>query len=432
VGSGGVAVDTVIEAGGSATVQSGGVASGSIVSSGGVQVVLSGGLTSGMLLGSGGTARVLSGGVVSGAVLQSGGVLDFQEIGYVDGGLASFDALTGVLTVAEGLGSATVQLVGDYSGVNFHILQDGDGSTLISTVPCYCAATLIATDRGEVAVEALRVGDRVIARGGAARPVRWIGRRGYGARFVAANRAIQPIRIRAGALGAGVPRRDLFVSPLHALLFLVAGREVLVPAEALVDGAGIARCAEYGDVLYFHVELDSHDAILAEGAWAESFVDCDSRGMFINAAEHAALNPGRTAAPCVFFTEVSEEGPVLEAIRTRLSGVATRPPGPMRGHLDLVSGGLVEGWVQDLANPERGVALELVLADGTVLPGVANRYRADLEKVGIGLGRHAYRFELPKGAEVVAIRRAGDGVVVPGGSKEESSFSEEKEAKRLF
>jgi hypothetical protein len=88
--------------------------------------------------------------------------------------------------------------------------------------------------------------------------------------------------------------------------------------------------------------------------------------------------------------------------------------------------------VQDLANLERGVALELVLADGTVLPGVANRYRADLEKVGIGLGRHAYRFELPKGAEVVAIRRAGDGVVVPGGSKEESSFSEEKEAKRLF
>ncbi|MCX7377439.1 MAG: Hint domain-containing protein [Alphaproteobacteria bacterium] len=39
-------------------------------------------------------------------------------------------------------------------------------------------------------------------------------------------------------------------------------------------------------VSYFHVELDSHDAILAEGAWAESFVDCDSRGMFINAARN--------------------------------------------------------------------------------------------------------------------------------------------------
>jgi hypothetical protein len=313
--------------------------------------------------------------------------------------------------------------VGDYSGVNFHILQDGDGSTLISTVPCYCAATLIATDRGEVAVEALRVGDRVIARGGAARPVRWIGRRGYGARFVAANRAIQPIRIRAGALGAGVPRRDLFVSPLHALLFLVAGREVLVPAEALVDGAGIARCAEYGDVLYFHVELDSHDAILAEGAWAESFVDCDSRGMFINAAEYAALYPGRTPKPWSFFAERVEDGPVLETIRTRLAPMPTRAPGPLRGHLDRVGEGLLEGWVQDLANPGRGVALEVVLADGTVLRGVANRYRADLEAAGIGLGRHAYRFELPAGAQVVAIRREGE---------QESSFSEEKEAKRLF
>jgi hypothetical protein len=134
----------------------------------------------------------------------------------------------------------------------------------------------------------------------------------------------------------------------------------------------------------------------------------------------------------VFFTEMAEEGPVLEAIRTRLAGAPARPPGPMRGHLDLVSRRLVEGWVQDLANPGRGVALELVLADGTVLRGVANRYRADLEKAGIGLGRHAYRFELPARAEVVAIRRAGDGVGVPGGRKEESSFSEEKEAKRLL
>jgi hypothetical protein len=79
--------------------------------------------------------------------------------------------------------------------------------------------------------------------------------------------------------------------------------------------------------------------------------------------------------------------------------------------------------VQDLANPGRGVALEVVLADGTVLRGVANRYRADLEAAGIGLGRHAYRFELPAGAKVVAIRREGE---------EESSFSEEKEARRLF
>jgi autotransporter passenger strand-loop-strand repeat protein len=420
----------VIDDGGREIVLSGGLASATQVLSGGVLAVSSGGAAAAAQVVSGGAARLHAGAVASGVVLHAGGVLDFQDIAYVDGGLASFDALTGVLTVAEGLGSATVQLAGDYTGASFHLLQDGDGSTMVSTVPCYCAGTLIATDRGEVAVESLRIGDRVIARGGVARPIRWIGRRGYGAPFVAANRHIQPIRIRAGALGAGVPRRDLFVSPRHAMLFLVQGRELLVPAEALLDGAAITRCAGFGDVAYVHIELDRHDAILAEGAWAETFVDRDSRNLFINAAEHAALHPGRAAPPGAFFTALAEEGPLLEAIRARLAPTPAQPPGPMRGHLDRVSGGLVEGWVQDLANPGRGVAIELVLACGTVLHGVANRYRADLEAAGIGLGRHAYRFEVPADAEVAAIRRAADGVAVPG-SKQDSSFSEEKEAKRL-
>ena len=48
-------------------------------------------------------------------------------------------------------------------------------------------------------------------------------------------------------------------------------------------------------VAYFHVELDSHDVIVAEGAAAETFVDCDSRRMFHNAVEFAVLYPGEDA-----------------------------------------------------------------------------------------------------------------------------------------
>jgi subtilisin family serine protease len=298
-----------------------------------------------------------------------------------------------------------------------------DIDAMMDVVPCFLRGTRIRTPDGEVAVERLAVGDTVLTSGGAARPVRWIGRRAYAARFVAASRAIQPIRIRAGALGAGVPGRDLLLSPLHALWFETGAGGVLVPAGALANGASIARCPGFGDVDYLHVELDGHDVLLAEGAAAESFIDCGSRAMFATATGDP-VPAARACAPRV------EEGAALEAIRARLAALAglapLRAPGRMRGHLDRAAGGHVEGWVQDLANPGHGVAVEAVLHGRVVARAVANRHRPDLEAAGIGLGFHGYRMEgVPEGA---VLRRLADGVGLP---KKESSFSEEKEAKRL-
>src|SRR5207249_2356420 len=123
---------------------------------------------------------------------------------------------------------------------------------------------------------------------GDSRRIRWIGRRGYAGRFASANPEIMPILIRAGALEDGVPRRDLMVSPLHAMYL----DNVLIPAGALVNGSSITRVDQIEKVEYFHIELDSHDLILAEGALSETFVDDDSRGMFHNAAEFSLLYPG--------------------------------------------------------------------------------------------------------------------------------------------
>ncbi len=184
-------------------------------------------------------------------------------------------------------------------------------------VACYCAGTLILTDRGEVAVEDLAIGDGVVTAGGAVRPVRWLGRRSYAGRFLAGRRALLPVRLRAGCLGDGLPRRDLRVSPDHAMLL----DGLLVPARCLVNGATIVREAGAAAVEYFHVELDSHDAILAEGAASETFLDDDSRGVFHNAAEFAARYPDAEAAGGFCAPRV-ESGFGLEAVRRRLGGVA--------------------------------------------------------------------------------------------------------------
>jgi hypothetical protein len=196
------------------------------------------------------------------------------------------------------------------------------GTGEVQATPCFAAGTRIMTARGEVAVQALRAGDLVVTlglQGPWLRPVRWIGRRSVDCRRHPRPAAVLPVRILAGALGPGVPRRDLVVSPDHGLYL----DGVLVPAAALVDGSRILRDSATRRVRYFHIELDAHDVLLAEGAPAESWLDCDNRGQFENAglvvalhADFAAAGTGaRGCAPRV------EAGPALERIRLRIARV---------------------------------------------------------------------------------------------------------------
>jgi hypothetical protein len=156
---------------------------------------------------------------------------------------------------------------------------------------CFLADTFIATPDGPRAVETLAPGDLVLLADGRAAPVRWLGVQTIVKAFVDPLRSF-PIRIAAGALGEGLPVRDLFVSPDHALFLDGA----LVQAGALVNGSTVCRVADVPDTFrYFHVELDEHALLLAEGVPTESFLDTVTRRRFDNAADYEARVGAATA-----------------------------------------------------------------------------------------------------------------------------------------
>ncbi len=183
-----------------------------------------------------------------------------------------------------------------------------------ASVPCYASGTRILTARGEVAVEDLAIGDSVMALlGRGMAPIRWIGSRTLDLRTHPAPALVQPVRIRAGAFAPGQPHRDLVVSPGHAVF--VDG--VLIQAERLVNATSIVQ-EQRERVTYWHVELERHDVLLAEGLPAESYLDTGNRADFaedVVTALHPDFAPRHAAQGCA---PLVQDGPVLAAVKARL------------------------------------------------------------------------------------------------------------------
>jgi hypothetical protein len=184
---------------------------------------------------------------------------------------------------------------------------------------CFMPGTRIATPDGETPVEALAIGDLVLTSEGQPVPVRWIGRQTVSRLFTDELRL--PVCVKANAFADSVPRRDLHLSPDHALF--VDG--VLAHAGSLVNGVSIVRSPDLPAVFtYYHIEVGGHALILAENAPAETFVDNVSRMNFDNWREHEALEP--TGAPDVemAYPRAKAYRQVPRAIHDRLAerGVA--------------------------------------------------------------------------------------------------------------
>jgi Ca2+-binding RTX toxin-like protein len=189
-----------------------------------------------------------------------------------------------------------------------------DGTTLnfsdIENIICFASGTKIETQDGPKAVENLRLGDKVLTRDDGYQTLRWIG-----ARAVDGRDKLAPIKFEKGAL-PGL-ERDLLVSPQHRMLIsgiqselLFGAPEFLVAAKHLLDMPGVTE-APQAMVTYYHLMLDRHQILFAEGAETESFyaseqglstISTQSKARLFEAFPHLEDDVaayGETARPCL-------------------------------------------------------------------------------------------------------------------------------------
>lgn len=203
--------------------------------------------------------------------------------------------------------------------------KDGPGTDAIPQIMydnmayCFAADALIETRDGPVPAGRVAVGDRVLTRDHGAQPVRWVGQRHYSAADLARAPHLRPIRIRAGALGGGLPLRDLVVSPQHRVLVrsaiaqkMFGTSEVLIAAKhlCLLDGIDIA--VDLTSVTYVHFMFDRHQVVFAEGAEAES--------LFTGPEALKAVGPAARAEILTIFPELAVPGHQAEPARHIPSG----------------------------------------------------------------------------------------------------------------
>jgi hypothetical protein len=180
--------------------------------------------------------------------------------------------------------------------------------------PCFVRGTLIATPQGERLVEDLRIGDLVVNVKGEAKPIVWVG--SGEVKVVPWNP--QSVIVRSGALAEDSPKRDLRLTLGHSLF--IDG--MLVQVERLINGRSIVWDTEATSVEYYHVEVEGHDVILAEGVPTETYRNDGNRKLFLIGAAGSSHLTGPNEAP--LYAPIVSEGPEHERIWMRLADRADR------------------------------------------------------------------------------------------------------------
>jgi hypothetical protein len=250
--------------------------------------------------------------------------IDLTDLSGMTPQITTLDA-NNVLT-ADGL---NITFAGAALGALFTLAPDAlSGIDITSDIPCFAAGTRILAATGEVLVEDICPGDVLITvrdNGPVTQKVVWTGRRAIDLRRHPAAELVRPIHIRAGAIALGLPERDLRLSPEHAIY--LGGN--LFTAMSLVNGTTITQEQNTTHVTYHHIELESHDVLLAEGLPCESFLDTGNKTMFENISGITTLHPDFRPGPdAMFCAPLVRDGAALDAIRATLACRALHLPQP--------------------------------------------------------------------------------------------------------
>jgi hypothetical protein len=187
---------------------------------------------------------------------------------------------------------------------------------------CFLRGTRILTPGGEIPVEDLTIGALVETLNGPL-PVKWIGRQRFRKDSPSWHWSVAPIRVARFALGDQYPRRELYLSPKHSLF--IDG--FLIPVEWLVNGRSItlATIDDREAIDYFHIELETHEVVFAEGAPAETLLVTSDREGFGNFVEYERMYgageraPMKPFAPTIYFK--GARGEVERLLRKAVSPV---------------------------------------------------------------------------------------------------------------
>ena len=229
----------------------------------------------------------------------------FDPMNRAYGGFVSQTPGAQTLTAIDGSGGAIETL-----GISFYNTNVGN---LTYELDCYLRGTCILTPNGEILIEALQAGDLVATRFNGFVPIKRVGTQCFDGRRLPAYRA--PVRFRAHALAPNIPAVDLFVSPAHAMLI----GDYLITASLLVNDLTITQEIVTGDIAYYHLDLGLHDCVLANGAWAESYLENDNRSDYHNANCFVGLQRNDVPVAACLPIVNRDDDPRLPALRATVT-----------------------------------------------------------------------------------------------------------------
>ena len=195
-----------------------------------------------------------------------------------------------------------------------------------------------------------------------------------------------------------------------------------------MNRSSVVRCEQMDPIDYYNIELPVHSIVMAEDLPAESYVDRDDRAMFTSTSSIDHNDSAEQPPTWKACAPIAQRGPMIERVRASLAlragitppSIMDRPQtGPLLGKVEWADRSMISGWAWLLDHPDVPVVLEVLNQSDVIAVSVADQFRADLRRAGIGDGHHAFHIELPRSlsptqSHQLTIRRAADGLALLG------------------